>query len=529
MESCMQENDEIVAYIRRAFELKSQGCYKQAVEMLYKALEFDSDNTEILFQLGELYFLLHNYDRASRYFEKVLESDKCHIPALKILCKIKDRQNNINESIEIAEKVFSLSNDRDSLFQLIKFYGKAHRVEDIEKIKQNNSSDEKCLYECANALYLNREIERAGEIISNIDIEKPENEECKILMGKIYFDKNEFEKSKEIFDTFSKSSDNPEVLNYKGLFELENMNFTEAVKYFSRAANIAKKNPVYYYNLANAYFFNGWLEEAAEAYKKAIANAPDNLDYRYSLAYLYFEKNDYDKTGKEVDYILEHDKNHSAARVLLALLKLNEKDYLKSKEILEENIAAGCNDNFTMISLGKVYKELNMNKKAVEIIKKVIEKSPENLGYISDLAEVYLKEKDYDTALDLVEKVIADNEKYIYAYIIGANAAYLKGDFDKSKEFSQTALSLDINCADAYYYLGLVRCEEKDYDEAIECMKRAITYDVNNAKFYAQMSKIYKLKNDIKTAFEYIKEAESIDDSTEYKLLYKELASLNRK
>ena len=43
------------------------------------------------------------------------------------------------------------------------------------------------------------------------------------------------------------------------------------------------------------------------------------------------------------------------------------------------------------------------------------------------------------------------------------------------------------------------------------------------------MSKIYKAKNDIKTALEYISEAESMDNSTEYKLMYKELASLNRK
>ena len=59
-------------------------------------------------------------------------------------------------------------------------------------------------------------------------------------------------------------------------------------------------------------------------------------------------------------------------------------------------------------------------------------------------------------------------------------------------------------------------------------MKRAIMYDLNNAKYYAEMSTLYKLNDDIKTALEYIKEAESIDGSTEYKILYKELASLNR-
>ena len=86
-----------------------------------------------------------------------------------------------------------------------------------------------------------------------------------------------------------------------------------------------------------------------------------------------------------------------------------------------------------------------------------------------------------------------------------------------------------MNCSDGYYYLALVRFNEQDYDEAIECMKRAITYNPVNPEYYAQMSNIYKAKNDIKTALEYISEATDINNSTEYKIMYQELASLNRK
>lgn len=525
----MLENEEIVSYIKRAFELKSQECYKQAVEMLYKALEIESDNIEILFQIGELYFLLHNYDRAVQYFEKVLAEDEKHLPSLKILCTIKERQNIIDEAIEIAEKIFELSNSKDSLKRLLKFYGKSGNIDKIEGLKSEYKNDESCLYECANALYKNKFINRAEEIISKVDIENPDNEDAKILLGKIYFDKNEFAKSKSIFDSFSSTSQNPEVLNYKGLFELESLNFVEAVKFFSKAANIAKTNPLYYYNLANAYFYNGWLNEAEDAYKKALANAPDNLDYRYSLAYMYFEMKNYDKTQKEVDFILEHNKNHYQTKVLQALLKLREKDYLGSRQILEENLKNGCEDDFTLISLSKVYKEIHLYEKAAELLKKVITKCPHNLSYMIDMAELYIKEKSYDKALELSQKVIEENDRFISAYITAAHAAYEKEDFEKSKEYAQDALTLDINCSEGYYWLAKVRIKEEDFDEAAECMKRAITFDVNNAKYYAEMSNIYKKKNDIKTAFEYIKEAENIDNSTEYKIMYKELAALNRK
>ena len=61
-------------------------------------------------------------------------------------------------------------------------------------------------------------------------------------------------------------------------------------------------------------------------------------------------------------------------------------------------------------------------------------------------------------------------------------------------------------------------------------MKRAIFYDINNPKYYAEMSRLYREKGDSKNAFEYIKEAETLDENNEeYKLIYKELAALNRK
>ena len=101
-------------------------------------------------------------------------------------------------------------------------------------------------------------------------------------------------------------------------------------------------------------------------------------------------------------------------------------------------------------------------------------------------------------------------------------------DYEQAKEFAQNAIVLDMNFSEGYYYLALVRKQEKDYDEAVECMKRAIMYDACNAEYYAEMGRIYKEKEDFKTALQYAREAESISADTEYKILFKELAALNR-
>lgn len=523
------EDREVLGYIKEAFDLKSQECYKQAIEMLYKALEIESDNIEILYQLGELYYLLQNFGRASQYLEKVLGKNDKHIDTLKLLRKIYFSLDDYKKAYLYAEKCLSCQKNEDNLSELIKISGKLKDFETVKDYENDDFFTEKVMYTAAKAYYENKNLSASKEILEKAYSKNPKNDDILILLGKIYFDENNFDKSKEIFSHFSKNSDIPEVLNYQGLFALEDMKFIDAIKYFAKACSINKTESRYFFNLGNAYFFNGWLEEAENAYSKAIKLAQDNLDYRYALAYLFYERNMFDKAKKEVDYILSHDEKHIQAIVLNALLKYENKDFLGAKNDLENNVKLGFDDDLTLISLSKVYAELNMFEKAEEAVKKVIERNPDSMHYAGMLADVYIKENKSDEALKIVDDIIKNNENYIMGYVLGAKAAYSKNDLDKTKEYAQEAVSLDMNYPEGYYYLAKVRFSEKDYEEAVECMKRAIMYDVNNAEYYAEMSRIYKEQGDIKTALEYIKEAENIDGATEYKIMYRDLASLNRK
>ena len=518
---------ETIDYIKQAFELKNQASYKQAIEMLYKALELEPENTEIFFQLGELYFLLKNFERSKHYLDKVISANEGHIEALSVLAKIYEYSNDYSNALQNVQKIYDAQKNKKNLLRLIDILSKKG---DVKRLKEfEDSDDEDVLCAIAKAYYDNKIHEKSQEILSKIMSVNSQNTDALLLLGKIYFDRSEFDKSKEIFSKFSSNSDNPEILNYSGLFALEDMRFEDAVKYFSKASSLDKKNPKYFYNLGNAYFYNGWIKEAVSSYMQAIRLDCENLDYRYSLAYLYYEIKNFDKAQKEIDYILEINPQHWQSHVINALLKLNNKDYLGAKSELEMNIKSGFSDNFTLISLSDVYRELQMYDKSQNMIEKVIKNNPESLNYKCKLAEILIYQKKFDESLDIINSIIEKDENYIKAYIIGAQAAFNKGDLDKTKEFAQTAISLDINYAKGYYWLAVVRFEEKDFDEAIECMRRAISYDVDNSDYYAFMSRIYETKKDYSAALEYIKEAESISGDTQYRIAVKRLAGLKKK
>ena len=384
------ENQQVIDYIKQAFELKESKNYKPAIEMLYKALEIENDNVSILSQIGELYFLMNNYERSLGYFEKALQINPKDVNSLKFLCKIKERHGDMDSALKLSNKIFETEPSEENLKGLIKVLINLKLFCELDKYTDSEFYSQDVKVECANAFYSNGETEKAKEILAQCDTK---DEKVMLLQGKMKFDENDFDGAKEIFSSIGKSSQNPEVLNFLGLFELENMNFVEAIKNFSKASNLDKYNSVYYFNLGNAYFYNGWMEEAQRAYQKALYIDPQNIDYRYALAYLYFDKKDFGKAKQENDVILENNPQHVQGRNLKALLLAQEKDLIGAKEILEENLKNGNDDDFTKSALSKIYTELNIFNKAEKLVNEMIEKNPQNLNYLSDLAEIYICEK----------------------------------------------------------------------------------------------------------------------------------------
>ena len=253
----MEENT-VVDYIKQAFELREQQYYKPAIEMLYKALEIENDNVEILCQIGELYFIMNNYERALQYLEKALVLNSSHELSQKLVYKIKERMGDFDSALSIAQKLFDENKNGENLKRLIEILLDLKLYTEIEKYETSEFFNDSAKIQCANAFYLNGDVQKAKEYLQNCD---ENDEEVLLLKGKMSFDEGDLETSKKIFNRISMNSSNPEILNFMGLFDLENMNFPQAIQHFAKASELDKNNPKYFYNLGNAYFYNGWIKE----------------------------------------------------------------------------------------------------------------------------------------------------------------------------------------------------------------------------------------------------------------------------
>lgn len=519
-----KEVDELKLNLDKALEHREKAEYKLAIEALYKALDVESDNIEVLTQLAEIYSIMNDIERSIRYYKDILEIDENNEIALSALYNKYFSIGKYKDALEYAQTLVKLSPCDKNYSRLVAVYDKFADVAALKTLVQQNRLSSDVLLKIAAAYVNHAFVDEALKLLEHIE----PCEEKSALQALIYFNKNDLAAAREI--VMPLKIETVDVLNLKGLFYIEDMKFLEAIKCFSKAVSLEPAEPKFYFNLANAYFYNGWMEEAVIAYRKAIELDVTNVDYRYALANLYFEIKDYEQARFEVTSIFHIEPEHYDTKVLNALLKYAGKDYLGAKADLEEALKLKPDDTYVLTSLARVLIDLNLYDKAEDLILNVIARDSENPKSLCVLADLFARQKKFSDSLELVDKILCNSKFYMPAYAVGMKAAFDSDNLDLAKKYAQDALSVEINFAPAYYYLALISKKHFDIEEAIECLKRAIMHDLTNPEYYAEMARTYMEDDDIKSALEYANEAITIDSSSaEYMMLYSDLAAKNRK
>lgn len=519
---------EIAEYIKKSFELRNQGHFKLAIEMLYKALSLDENSVEILVQLADLYTLLKNNKRACYYIEKVLEIDPNHIDCLQILKSIQIEEGDMLCARDSAQRIFEIQPTSHNFAQKLKILidlGEFSHVFNYEHAGVELTPE--VLFEVSKAYMKNNDFSRAIEVLESAYCKDSANLTVLFELAKNHFYHGDYERARYLFGLMEKDSSDADVFNYLGLFKLNDYQYENAVEYFTKAMRINDNCAEYIFNLASAYFLNGWMDEAQKLFTRAISIAPQNIDYHYALAYLYFQGKQYEKASFEIDYIKTLNPDHEMTLVLEALIKAAKGDSFGAKAALEEMVKKNPLDDFAIFALGKIYLEFDMKKRAKDMFQCSLTLRPSSHEYLEALVSLEIEDKNFEDAHVLVSHMMDVNPKYVNAYILRAKIHLIQGNYQSLFDSAQDIIELDANNPQGYYYNALALFEQGDFVFAFESLKKSISLDLNNAQLYVKMSEFYQETGDLKEAYDWAKEAAEVDSkSFENKWLCAQIASL---
>ena len=510
----MEENKkEKIELIKKSFEFKHLKKYKEAIEMLYKALEYDDiaeDNVELLSQIGDLHLLLNNYDRAYDEFQRALSINKNHAYSQKRCFDIFYETQHLNKALKLAQKMCEENKTPENYYNYLKTLVKLEKYSDA--IEVFNSLDENIKLD-VDILYLISTISAdKKELILKKIVELDEtNIKANMDLATIEFERKNYNKAVEY--CLNLDEDIALAYYYIGYSEATKHNYNKALEYYSKAIQLDKDEHDFYLDLAKTYIDISWFDEALCALKKSInfsliKNKLNNLDEKYFLSgWILIKKNEFSKALLNLNSIKENSNLYLKAQVLIQTINLKNMNLAAAKTTLEEYLNKEKENPILLDTLGAVYKELKLYKKAIEIYSKALELYPDSIYYALEIIDLLIDDENYEAALDKINDFRKKYENCANIFNSLARIYYRLKDPQKALEALNRCLELDKNTAETYYFKGLVLNDLSRFEEAKNSIYQAIKINPNIAKYYAQMARSYQGLEQYENALLYTKEA----------------------
>ena len=188
----------------------------------------------------------------------------------------------------------------------------------------------------------------------------------------------------------------------------------------------------WFFNLGNAFRYQGQKIKAIKSYEQAYKINPDNLDVLYNIGVLHLENKHFNSAIKIFKQVLAKDSKDSAAYNNIGFALFKQGNYGQAIEYYNKALKLDPNDLGVMINLGSAYALLGRYDQAMSIFSQVIEIDPQFFSVYNHRAVAYelmgyklLAEKDYLKAIEL-------NSEYFEAYF---NLAFLYKSQQRIEEY----------------------------------------------------------------------------------------------
>lgn len=295
--------------------LLRQKNFKEATEILEKALAQGLNTKEAFFELASAYEELQNYSRAAVYYEKYVQSEPEHPwNGWFKLAQTYQKNNDVQKAIEAYRQALKLRpEDINSNYNLALLLAASQQYAEAEqaykKLIELNPRDSVFYYNHIIQMYDQAGLyENALEAVKKIIELNPKSEVAVYNLGIMYFKLNRLEEAaKTLNDCLALKNDYTSAWYNLGLVYSKMNRHQEATEAFKKYTELAPDDPTGWLNCGLEYMLLKRFEQALPYLETAVKLKPDDPMAQYNLAITYINLND----------------NYSAREVLKVLQRLD--------------------------------------------------------------------------------------------------------------------------------------------------------------------------------------------------------------
>ncbi len=252
--------------------LRKSGKSKEAAKIYLKCIRQFPHFYPTYYNLGELYLLEGELDKAEEVYGKLLESPSKKLKALGYegLGKVYYFEEKWDKALKVLKKGLDL--DKQNI--LLQYYGftlgkLGKWREGLLALEEIKNPREEVLYNKALFLIELNEGKKARKILSSFSKDSPYYESSQLAMAHSYEREGNFFSALEIYENLlKKNPNNSQAYHNLALIYLGGDELQKALQYFSKAIQLSPMEPLYYKNRGILYLKLGKKGKAAQDFKQ---------------------------------------------------------------------------------------------------------------------------------------------------------------------------------------------------------------------------------------------------------------------
>ncbi|WP_327018058.1 tetratricopeptide repeat protein [Croceibacter atlanticus] len=371
-------------------------------------------------------------------------------------------------------------------------------------------------------LVFENKLDRANEILSELYLLEPTNEEIFIQKANIFSKQDNHKKAIEMLETaLELTLDEADVYSLIGMEHLFMEDYENAKFSFMKCLEQDEEDYASLYNIVYCFDFLNQRKEAIDYLSMYLNTNPYCEVAWHQLGKQYFDDKDYEKALTAYDFAIISDDTFIGAYLEKGKVLEKLKRYNEAIENYRITLELDDPTAFAYLRIGRCFEKLGADDLALQHFTKCVHEDPLlDKGWIA-LTDQYLKKLDYQKALYFINKAIDIDEDNVlywkrYAKINNRLKFYEEAErgYRKSLELGNYELETWITRCDLLINLG-------EYNVAINNLLQAEEFYPDTAEIEYRLSGLHFLLNEGEKGYFHLNNGLKIDP--EYHIIIEEL------
>ncbi len=346
-------------------------------------------------QLGWVYFVLGDYDKAERYCLDVLKFKPDYLDALLLLGHIYLRQELFEKAQEYYHKYIETQAR----------YNETCETDNI--IILHPRSLPSAYYGLGLAAEHTEELEKARQYYRKVFHLSPGFMDAAIRLGRIYLYEHEYEEARRCFEK-KLELEQDSIPAMLGLAEVAFLSGKkeEAAPWFERALAAAPRDGSVLMSFGKFLLESGEEERAIEVFQQAAQSEETAAKARRQLAEVYFRQQRYEEAAEVYRSLLENEEQDGELLNNLANCYYRAEQWEKAEEHYQQALSLPSAPTVAYRNLGVVQAKIGKISQAIENFEKFAHLEPSEYDTYHIIGDLYSRAGRFEQAIPYYEKFL---------------------------------------------------------------------------------------------------------------------------